>query len=125
MPGQVVYINLRPLWARAPLLLLAAAALWAAWQCARYGIGATLSESAPVSFQTDQAEAIESAEAAVRFAPRDPQTHLMLARLNQATFDTRAVPEALRAYGEAAALAPNDYLIWMEVGRARSSLGDL
>ncbi|HWS87130.1 MAG TPA: tetratricopeptide repeat protein [Pyrinomonadaceae bacterium] len=124
MSQQVVFINLRPLWARTPLLLLAAAALWVAWQGARYGIGGTLSESAPVSFQTDPAEAIESAEAAVRFAPRDPQTHLMLARINQATFDPQAVRYALRAYGEAAALAPNDYLVWMEVGRARSALGD-
>src|ERR1044071_1250065 len=124
MSQQVVFINLRPVWARAPLLLLAAAAVWVAWQGARYGVGGTLSESAPVSFQTDPAEAIESAEAAVRFAPRDPQTHLMLARLNQATFDAQTIPRALREYGEAAALAPNDYLVWMEVGRARSALGD-
>ncbi|MBV8857724.1 MAG: tetratricopeptide repeat protein [Acidobacteria bacterium] len=124
MADQVVFIKLRPLWARAPLLLLAAAALWAAWQGARYGIGGTMAEAAPFSFETDQAGAIESAEGAVRLAPRDPSTHLMLARLYQSTFDTQSVERALREYGEAAALAPDDYLVWMEVGRARGALGD-
>jgi hypothetical protein len=124
MQQQVVFIRLRPLWARTPLLLLAAAALWAAWQGARYGIGGTMAEAAPFSFETDPVGAIESAEGAVRLAPRDPSTHLMLARLYQATFDAQSVERALREYGEAAALAPNDYLIWMEVGRARGALGD-
>jgi Flp pilus assembly protein TadD len=124
MAGQVAYINVRPLWARVPLLALAAVALWAAWQGVRWGIGSTMAEAAPVSFASDPAAAFESAEAAVRLAPKDPSTHLMLARLDQASLDPQAVPRALREYGEAAALAPNDYLVWMEVGRARAALGD-
>ena len=125
MQEQLALINIRPAWARVPLLLLAAAALWAAWQGVQWGIGSTMSDAAPVSFASDPAAAIESAETAVRLAPRDPATHLMLARLNQASFDPQSVPRALREYDAAAALAPNDYLVWMEVGRARSSLGDL
>src|SRR5918912_3904819 len=114
MAGQVAYINVRPLWARVPLLAQAAVALWAAWQGVRWGIGSTMAEAAPVSFASDPAAAFESAEAAVRLAPKDPSTHLMLARLDQASLDPQAVPRALREYGEAAALAPNDYLGWME-----------
>ena len=124
MREQVAFINVRPVWARVLLLLLAVAVLWAAWQGVRWGLGNTMAETAPVSFVSDPAAAFESAEGAVRLAPRDPSTHLMLARLNQATFDPQAVTRALREYNEAAALAPNDYLVWMEVGRARSALGD-
>src|SRR5205085_10790340 len=69
--------------------------------------------------------AFESAEAATRLAPHDPFTHLMLARLNQVSFEPEAVPRALAEYERAAELAPNDYLIWVEAGRARATLGDL
>ena len=124
MSGQVLLINVGPVWARVPLLLLAAAALWAAWQGVHWGIGGTLAESVPASFASDPAAASESAEAAVRLAPSDPSTHLMLARLNRVGFEPQAVPRALREYDEAAALAPNNYLIWMEVGRAHAALGD-
>jgi tetratricopeptide (TPR) repeat protein len=124
MADQVALISVRPVWARAPLVLLAAAALWAAWYGVRWGIGATMAETAPLSYASDPAAAFESAEAAARLAPRDPLTHLMLARLNQISFDPTAVPRALSEYEQAAALAPNDYLIWTEVGRARGALGD-
>jgi Tfp pilus assembly protein PilF len=83
-----------------------------------------MAETAPVSYATDPTSSFESAEAAVRLAPRDPLAHLTLARLNQISFDPASVPTALREYEAAAALAPNDYLVWMEVGRARAALGD-
>jgi tetratricopeptide (TPR) repeat protein len=124
MADRVMLINVRPLWARVPLLLLAAAALWASWQGVRRGIGSTMAEAAPASFASDPSASFDLAESAVSLAPQDPFTHLMLARLNQASLDPEAVPRALREYGEAAALAPNDYMIWTEVGRARAALGD-
>jgi hypothetical protein len=34
------------------------------------------------------------------------------------------VPRALAEYEQATALAPNDFLVWMEAGRARAALGD-
>ena len=107
-----------------PLLLLALAALYCGWQGMRWGIGNTMAEAAPVSYQTDPAAAFESAEAATRLAPHDPFTHLMLARLNQISFEPESVPRALAEYERAAALAPNDYLVWTEAGRARAALGD-
>jgi hypothetical protein len=83
-----------------------------------------MAESVPASYAKNPAAAFESAEAAVRLAPRDPFTHLMLARLHQVSFEPEGVPRALEEYGLAAALAPNDYLIWLEAGRARAGLGD-
>ncbi|MET0648472.1 MAG: carbohydrate binding domain-containing protein [Pyrinomonadaceae bacterium] len=124
MPEQVVLINVRPFWARVPLALLAVLALYCAWYGVRWGIGNTMAETAPVSYATDPAAAFESAEAAARLAPRDPFTHLMLARLNQVSFAPEGVLRALEEYEQAAALAPNDFLVWMEAGRARAALGD-
>src|SRR5215207_8742627 len=124
MQEQLALINVRPVWARVPLALLALAALYCGWVGVRWGIGNTMAETAPASYSTDPTAAFESAEAAARLAPRDPFTHLMLARLNQVSFEPEAVPRALAEYEQAAALAPNDYMIWMEAGRARASLGD-
>src|SRR5215213_882217 len=124
MQEQLALINVRPVVARVPLVLLALAALYCGWVGVRWGIGNTMAETAPASYSTDPTAAFESAEAATRLAPRDPFTHLMLARLNQVSFEPEAVPRALAEYERAAALAPNDYMIWMESGRARAALGD-
>ena len=125
MAEQLALISVRPVWARLPLAALALLALYGAWQGVRWGIGNTMADTAPASFASDPAAAFESAEAAVRLAPRDPLGHLMLARFHQISFDPAGVPVALREYETAAALAPNDYLIWMEAGRARAGLGDM
>ena len=124
MAEQIALINVRPIWARLPLAVLALAALWAAWHGVRWGVGNTMAETAPASYATDPTASFESAEAAVRLAPRDPLAHLMLARLHQISFDPAGVPLALKEYEAAAALAPNDHLVWTEVGRARAALGD-
>src|SRR5256714_148529 len=125
MRDQVALISVRPVWARVPLALLAVLALAASWYGVRWGIGYTMAEAAPLSYANDPTAAFESAEAAARLAPRDPLAHLTLARLHRVTFDPAEFPLALQEYDEAAALAPNDYLIWTEVGRARADAGDL
>ncbi|MDT7780448.1 MAG: hypothetical protein QOC99_2960 [Acidobacteriota bacterium] len=124
MREQIALINVRPVWARAPLLLLAVVALVVAWYGVRWGIGNTMAETAPVSYANDPGAAFEAAEAATRLAPHDPLGHLMVARLNQISFEPEGVPRALKEYELAASLAPNDYLVWTEVGRARAALGD-
>ena len=124
MAEQIALISVRPLWARAPLLLLAAAALAASWYALRWGVGDTMAEYAPVSYQADPTAAFETAEAAARLAPEDPLAHLTLARLYRVSFDPEDLPRSLAEYDRAAELAPNDYLVWTEVGRARASFGD-
>jgi tetratricopeptide (TPR) repeat protein len=124
MADQIAFINLRPVWARAPLVLLAAAAIYASWYCVAWGMGSTMAETAPFSYATDPSAAMESAEGATRLSPNDPMTHLMVARLSQFSLEPEGVESALREYETAAALAPNDYLIWLEAGRARAALGD-
>src|SRR5947209_15892763 len=95
MAERVLYINVRPAWARVPLLLLAAAALAASWYALRWGIGDTMAEYAPVSYQTDPTAGFETAEGAARLAPDDPLAHLTLARLYTVSFDPDDLPRSL------------------------------
>lgn len=125
MSEQIALINLRPVWARLPLALLALAALAASWYGMRWMIGDTMAETAPLSFKNDQLAALETAEAAVRLAPHDPLAYLTLARLHRYSFDPELLPRALSEYEQAAALAPNDFQIWTELGRARATAGDI
>lgn len=124
MAEQIALIRMRPVWARVPLALVALLALGASWYAVRWGIGDTMAEYAPVSYERDPTAAFETAESAVRLAPTDPLSHLMLARLYRVGFDPEELPRALEEYERAASLAPNDYLIWMEMGRARAASGD-
>ena len=125
MAEQIALINVRPVWARVPLALFALFALVASWHAARWGIGDTMAEYAPVTYATDPAAAFETAEAAARLAPDDPLAHLTLARLYRVDFDPEELPRALAEYERASALATNDYLVWMEMGRARAASGDV
>lgn len=125
MSNQVALINLRPVWARLPLALLALAALAASWYGMRWMIGDTMAEAAPLSFQNDPLAAFETAEAAARLAPHDPVAYLTLARLHRYSFDPELLPRALSEYEQAAKLAPNDFQIWTELGRARATAGDI
>ncbi|MCA1591760.1 MAG: hypothetical protein LC754_03720 [Acidobacteria bacterium] len=115
MPDQLVTLDVRAAWKRVPLMFIAALALAGAWYGVRWLIGGTMAENAPD---------FETAEAAVRLAPRDPQSHLKLARLHRVSFEPEELPLALEQYEQAAALAPNDWLIWLEMGRARGTSGD-
>ena len=125
MSEQIALINLRPVWARLPLAVLAVAALWASWHGMRWMIGDTMAEAAPLSYQNDPLAAYETAEAAARLAPHDPLAYLTLARLHRYSFDPTLLPRSLSEYEQAAALAPNDYMIWTELGRARATAGDI
>lgn len=115
MAEQISYINVRPVWRRVLLLVPAALALWGAWHGLLWGMGRTMAEFTPD---------LKTAEAAVRVAPEDPYAHLKLARVNFRSLLPENTREALREYERAAALAPNDYLVWLEIGRVRESAGD-
>jgi tetratricopeptide (TPR) repeat protein len=112
---QVKLITVSAPWKRALLLLPAALALMCAWYGLRWAAGGTLAE---------YAQDTETAEAAARLAPYSPLAYLRAARLRRISFLPEELPKALSEYERAAALAPNDYLIWLELGRARAASGD-
>ena len=64
------------------------------------------------------------AELAVALAPHDPQTHYALAVLNEKTFLAEDLSASLAGFERATALAPNDFRLWLALGKARERRGD-
>ncbi len=60
----------------------------------------------------------------VGLGPSDPQTHLAAAGLFEKTFDPGDLARSLSEYETATALSPNNYLLWINLGRARNLNGD-
>jgi tetratricopeptide (TPR) repeat protein len=61
---------------------------------------------------------------ATELGPADPQTHFSAAVMLERTFISEDLDRAVREHEAAAALAPNNYLIWLALGRARERVGD-
>jgi tetratricopeptide (TPR) repeat protein len=73
---------------------------------------------------TTRAEGKQIGELSVSLAPGDPVTHYTLARLNEKTFLPEDFERAVKEYEKAAALSPNDYRLWFQLGKARERGGD-
>lgn len=58
-------------------------------------------------------------------SPSDPQTHYAAAALHERSLEVGDFDIALREYEIAAALAPNNYLLWLSLGSAKGRAGDL
>jgi tetratricopeptide (TPR) repeat protein len=115
MKDQTITVELRAVWARVLLLVPLALVVVGAWYGMRWCIGNTMAEWLPE---------IGAAEAAARLAPDDPQAHFTIARLRERSFLPEELPEAARQYEEAARLSPNDFRLFMELGRVRGLIGD-
>jgi len=70
-------------------------------------------------------EARVIADGLVSAAPSDPQTHFAAAAVYELTFDPADLARSVSEYEKAAALSPNDYQMWLSLGRARSASGDV
>jgi len=71
------------------------------------------------------ADIVEAADLTKQWGPSDPQTHYAAAVLREKSFLPDDVAVSLKEYGEAAALSPNNYLLWLHFGNARARDGDL
>jgi Tfp pilus assembly protein PilF len=71
-----------------------------------------------------RAEQPEVADFAVALAPDDPQTHYAAAVLYDRTFLASDQQRSLDEYEHAAALAPGNYLLWLEYGKALGRSGN-
>jgi len=98
-------------------LLAAAAALCliAAYFPAKWG----LAGSAAL-----RAENLDIAELTIDLAPSNPYAHLTAARLLEKNFSLEDVERSLAEYETAVALSPHNYLMWLDLGRARERTGD-
>jgi hypothetical protein len=116
MKDQITTVELRAVWARVLLLVPLVLLIFCVWYGMRWCIGNTMAEWLPD---------IGAAQAAARLAPDDPQSHFTIGRLRERSFLPEELPEAAREYEEAARLSPNDYRLFMELGRVRGLLGDV
>lgn len=71
-----------------------------------------------------QADSIEMANFTVSAAPSDSQTHYALAVLSGQTFLPEELSKSLTEFEQATALAPNDFRLWLALGKARERSGD-
>src|SRR2546423_7405020 len=115
MSEQITTLDVRAPWRRILLLVPVVVALACVWYVARWCLGNTMAEWLPEE---------GAARAAARLAPADPQTHFTLARLAERSFEPEQLAAAVKEYEQAAALSPNDYRLWVEVGRVRGLAGD-
>lgn len=71
-----------------------------------------------------RAEQKEIADFSTELAPGDPQTHYASAVLHEKSFMPEDLEIAVTEYEKAAALSPNDYLLWLALGKTRERNGD-
>jgi tetratricopeptide (TPR) repeat protein len=118
---QIISIDFGPAWRRVLLVVPVAVAAACVWYAARWCLGNELAVWVP---EVEGVSRGSLAAEATRLAPDDPQTHFTLARLADRSFLPEEMPAAVARYERAAALSPNDYRLWVELGRARSAAGD-
>jgi tetratricopeptide (TPR) repeat protein len=96
-------------------LLVAAGCLWGMLSAWRAGASRLLTQHARA------ARLLAQADEAVSTAPHDPDAHSARALV---LLNNRDLTAALAEYERAAALRPRDYLLWLELGRARDRAND-
>ncbi len=89
---------------------------WGIWSSGRAGLSAIVTSYASATNQ------LESVDNAVRLNPSNSDAHYLLASLLS---DKELRTEAVRAYEQAATLRPRDYVLWLELGRARDQAGNV
>lgn len=118
---QLKLINLRVPLLRALLIAPALAAIMCAWFAARWYVGNTMS---PYAIAAGADNGLDIARVAARLAPDDPQTHWSLAEIEKRGFTPEALNASVKEYEESVSRSPNDYRLWMDLGRAREQAGD-
>lgn len=71
-----------------------------------------------------QSQYTDLAEWSISLAPDDPQTHYGAAILFEKTFLPEDLEKSLAEYQKTAALTPNNYLAWLDVGKAFERAGN-
>lgn len=71
-----------------------------------------------------QADQKEIAEMATQFAPNDPQTYYALAVLNEKSLLPEDLKKAVENYEKAVSVSPNDFRLWLALGKVRDRSGD-
>jgi tetratricopeptide (TPR) repeat protein len=100
-----------------PVLL----ALLGCWYAGRWYLGNVVADYAP-NLESGQ---LEMAQWTTELAPDDPLTHWTVAALEQQALPPDQLADSLKQYEKAVSLAPNDFRLWVYLGRAREHAGDV
>ncbi len=112
---SVKSIKIETLAARAALLAAGLVFLISASYFARWFFAASIAANTDLR---------EVADFAIGLAPSDPQTHYTSAVLSGKIFAPEDLAKSLTEYEQAVALAPNDFRLWLALGRARERGGN-
>jgi hypothetical protein len=105
---------------RALLLVPVALAVFGSWCAFRWYLGSELALFAPRMAQGGA----DTARSAINLSPADPGAHWSLATLEMKNFAPESLQLSVREYEKAVSLSPNDYRLWVDLGRAREREGD-
>jgi tetratricopeptide (TPR) repeat protein len=119
MPDQLKHINVRGPFGHALLLLPFLVALTGAWFSVRWYVGDTIAE-----YMDTEVRGVETARIAARLAPSDPLAHWRLGDVEQNTLPPDQLNQAIHEFELAVRLSPNDYRLWLALGRALEQSGD-
>jgi tetratricopeptide (TPR) repeat protein len=112
---SVKSIKIETLAARAALLAAGLVFLICASYFARWFFAASIAANTDLR---------EVADFAIGLAPSDPQAHYTSAVLTGRIFAPEDLAKSLTEYEQAVALAPNDFRLWLALGRARERVGN-
>jgi tetratricopeptide (TPR) repeat protein len=116
MSARIININMNAAWRRVLLVVPLAFVVAGAWLAVRWCFADEIAQWVPDRNAALMAE---------RWSPSDPQTQYTLGRMSELSFEPDALADAATRYERAAALSPNDYRLWLELGRVRSLTGDV
>ena len=117
---QLKLIDTRTPLVRVALALPVLLALVCSWYAGRWYFGNTIAEFTPGV----ELGAMDSARTAMSLAPNDPLSHWSAGQVELREFTPEHLAQAVKYFEEAASLSPNDYRLWMDLGRARERAGD-
>ena len=113
-------IKLEPRAAKAVLIAAAIASAVFVWLLVRWNFANAVTSRIDLK----RPESRQVIDFLVGLGPSDPQSHYAAAAILEKTFDPADLARSLTEYETAAALAPNNYQAWINVGRARDLNGD-
>lgn len=102
------------------LVAVAIVCVAGAWYFAKWNFANMVASAIDI----ERPEARLVADPLIQMSPDDPQTHSAAARIFEKTFDANDLTRSLGEYGIATGLSPNNYLFWLDLGKARDGSGD-
>ncbi len=114
-------IKFQPKLARFVLVAIGILSIAMGWYFIKWNFANTIASR----LDTTRPESKLVADWLTQVSPSDPQTHYGAAVVYEKTFDTIDIARSVHEYEMAAALWPNNYMIWLALGKSRSLNGDV